>query len=214
MADGATLVQVGDWQRIVKDALAESLAYSVEICGRTGEEACRHAMILMAQSAGKMTRRDRRTTRPVLRDGNLPYVEIYNQESPDPRKLYKWHAEQYIGPDAWTNARKIGNLGLAKRSWLWGLGRLGAGNVGAAIPGTSSVATIKGENLVGYVKQNRLSYINKIMPAGWEGMVAALAGNKIMKQAAIKLERNWRSALGRGRKRGARLARLGQSFLR
>lgn len=61
-----------------------------------------------------------------------------------------------------------------------------------------------GEKVCGYVKTNRMSYVWKGMPPGWETTVEQKAGNKIMAQAAMKIERQWQAAINRRDKRAAR----------
>jgi len=208
MAGKVSLKMVGNWSAELGVPLNNALAVSMDICGRTGEQACRHAMILMAQSAGKLMRKTRRKTRQIEHDESGKYVTVYVQGRKDPHKVYEWmfkadRAERI--PGQWANARKIGNIGLGARSWMWGLGKLGAkSRISRAIPGGSRVFTITGETAQGYVKQNRLDYVTKALPAGWQGTVERMAGNKIMEQARRKLETKWRREMGMpGRTRGA-----------
>jgi len=211
VAASASITPVGDWAQKVDRPLREALRASVEVCGRTGEEACRHALILMAQSARKLAKTARKN-RTVERDDYGKYVEVYNKGRSGPRKVYEWmfskNRLERI-PGTWENAKRIGNRGLAKRSWMWGLGRLGAGSVGAAIRGTSRVYSILTEKVSGYVKENRLDYIQQAMPSGWEAMVEASASNKIKAQAKL-IEQRWRAAVERRQKSNAR--GLGEFF--
>ena len=201
MATATTLIPVGNWQAEVSGMLNRALGASVGICGRTGEEACRHALILMAQSARALAIKAK-AKRPVLHDATLgPYVEIFKKDR-SRMKSYKWQH-----PDEWENTKTIGNRGLAKRSWMWGLERIGGKSEGRAIAGTSKLYTITSEKANGYVKENRLDYIQKAMPAGWELTVATRATNKIMAQAARKVEAQFRA-------QGRTAARSVSSFFR
>lgn len=216
MAGAVTLKLLGDWKSAVGVPLRDALAVSMDVMGRTGEEACRHALILMAQSAGAITKKAP-ANRPVLRNqAGAEYIEAYQQGSKKPARIYKFQFEtddpQWKVEGTWQNARKIGNRGLAKRSWLWGLAKLGARSAGRALNGTSRVYAITGETVNGYVKEDRLSYILKALPAGWEADVALRAGNKIMAQAKMKLERLWMARIRR-RDRAAGLA-IRSLFLR
>ena len=101
--------------------------------------------------------------------------------------------------------RKIGRRGLAKSSWMWGLNRLGmTGTRGVKqkpIAGVTDISVIKSANLNGYMLQNRIKYLHKILPGGWESTVERKATNKIMAQARNKLERKWRQEMGMPRKK-------------
>jgi len=206
MAGAVTLKPTNNWQAEMRGGLRDALNASMTVIGRTGEQACRHALILMSQSAGKMVRKDRRSTRPIQRDEHGEYVEVYTQKRREPYHVYKWmfsddNPQERI-PGTWQNARKIGNIGLGKRSWLWGLRRLGAKQAATRppIPGMSSVYTISGETASGYVKVNRLSYMVKALEKnapGWERLVEIMAGNKIMAQAKRRLERRWKAQMKR-----------------
>ena len=203
----ASLKILGDWRKQIGVPLRDALAVSVGIMGRTGEEACRHALILMAQSARAMTAQAK-ARRPVLTNAaGAKYVETWQQGKTKPARVYKF---QFATEDpkwkmggTWANAQKIGNRGLAKRSWMWGLGRLGAKGTGREMGGVSDVYTINRAGVNGYVKSNRLGYIWPAMPSGWESTVEVRAGNKIMAQARQKLETQWRREMGlpRGSKR-------------
>lgn len=208
MPGKVSLKMIGNWSSEIGVPLNNALAASMDITGRTGEQACRHAIILMAQSAGKMMRNSRRKTRQIQRDEHGKYVDVYVQGRRAPYKVYEWMfkgTRQERIPGSWQNAKKIGNVGLGKRSWMWGLRKLGAkSKITKVIPGGSRVFAITGETANGYVKQNRLDYVTKALPAGWESRVQQTAGNKIMEQARAKLEKKWRREMGLpGRLRGA-----------
>jgi hypothetical protein len=194
MADPiVTLTPVGNWTQQTHTGLSNALAASMNIMNKTGEQACRQAIIFMAQSAGKLAKGSRRKNRQIHTDEHGKYVNIYTQKRSDPYKAYEWmfsddNMQERI-KGTWENAKKIGSKGLAQRSWLWGLKRLGGRPKSAPIAGTSIVQTIRGPDASGYVKVNKLSYILKAMPAGWESMVAQSATNRILKIAAGKMER-------------------------
>jgi len=192
---------LGDWQKEVGVPLADALAVSMEISGRSGEQACKHALILMAQSARAIAKRAKKN-RPIMRNNaGSQYVETYKQGSRKPHRVYRFQYEtqdpKWRLDGTWKNAREISqkNRGLAKRSWMWGLAKLKRVKTGKAIPGASKVFALKGTEWKGYVKENRLDYIKHAMPAGWESEVEQRVGNKIMAQARNKLERKWRKAM-------------------
>jgi len=195
MAGLVSLKVIGNWDKQIGVPLRDALAVSMDITGRSGEQASKHALIVMAQSARAITKQARKN-RKQLRDEHGKYVENWHNGTMS--KLYEW-AFSDDNPDrvegTWENARKVGSRGLAKLSWMWGLNRLGAKKTGKPISGTSRVYTIKSEKVNGYIKENRLSYITKILPAGWEMEVMRRAGNKIMAQARNKLQRQWRKAM-------------------
>lgn len=215
MASTATLKTIGNWDKQIGVPLADALGVSMDIMGRTGEEACRHALILMAQSARAMTKQAPKN-RKVMRDQNgASYIEAFTKAG-QPTRVYKWQfgdraPENRRLDGTWDEALTIGNRGLGKRSWMWGLAKLGAKNTGGAIRGTSAVFSVTGAQANGYIKENRLSYILKAMPAGWEAAVVLRAGNKIMAQARAKMERAWQAAMRRREKRAIRTVR---SFFR
>lgn len=197
MADAATLRPVGDWAGTIKAFLRDALHVSVDVCGRTGEEACRHAVILMAQSAQKLTKQAP-ALRKIKHDQYGRYIEQWWGDG-QIRKWYDWRWSLPEGqgrPEvSFESLLDIRNRGLAKRSWMWSLQKLGTTSSRRPLPGVSRVYTLRTKHVVGYVKENKLHYLNKIMPAGWEQTVAMRAGNKIMAQARLKLERQWRAAM-------------------
>jgi hypothetical protein len=216
----ATFQMVGNWSAQTGDMLERAIQASIEITGRTAEQACRHAVILMAESARKLAKKAP-ARRPVLTadtgGGTMEYVKVYRQGKKETTDLYKWKfdlakktptaAAAYGITGTWDQARRIGNRGLAGRSWMWGLKRLGGFEGGkGAIPGTSNVYSTITRGAFDYVKENKLDYIEKAMPAGWESMVRTSAGNKIMFQAANKIESKWKRQEGAAGALGARRA--------
>lgn len=217
MANAVTLKTIGDWKSQIGLPLRDVLAVSIDVFGRTGEEACKHALILMAQSARKLapqSKKNRKVERDTTISGKNEFVTVYNQRRA-PNRLYRLQFGDQTSAAAkgdWNNAKRIGNSGLAKRAWMWGLGKLGASNTGAAIRGASKVYTLKGaNNTAGYIKENRLDYILKAMPAGWERSVEIAAGNKIMARARDKVQRQWQA---RVKRRERATARTIQSFFK
>ena len=221
MASPASLQIIGDWRKEIGVPLRDALAVSIDVIGKSGEEACRQAVIFMAQAAASpsnnITPRAKRN-REIKVDVKLhgaKYVDIYKKGQSDPVRFYQFQAKR-ISDDAWTNARKIGNAGLARRSWMWGLKKLDSSKVTSRpISGIARTFAIRGKQACGYILQNSLSYLVKILPAGWEAIVERSAGNRIMAMARNKLERQWQSEMRRSRRGGMAIGGgIGKYFLR
>jgi len=204
MADAVYIKMIGDWDKEIGVGLQNALAVSMHVIGNSGDEACKKAIGMMGQAARRLAKQAPKN-RKVLKDDSGRYVENWRGGDSRPQKLYQWMfgGEDAYVPGTWENAKRIGNRGLAKRSWLWGLAAFGVRSQSAPIPGTSKVYTIRQEKLNGYIKENRLSYILKAMPHGWEQMVQASAGNRIMGMARDKLLRQWKVRVEKGGDRGA-----------
>jgi hypothetical protein len=217
-----SLKTLGDWQKKIAVPLNDVLAVSMDICGRTGAEACKHAMILMAQSARAITPKAP-PRRPIASDvhTHAEYVTTYKKDGTNSRVFKFMFGDPKRGgagatlEGTWAQAQKIANRGLAARSWMWGLKKFGVASAGKPMGGVTTLMTITGEKACGYILTDRIKYLLKIMPAGWESTVAQRAGNKIMKQAAMKIERQWKSEMARSRRAGAAVGKnLARYFLR
>jgi hypothetical protein len=64
---GPTLKTVGDWNAQIDIPLNNALAASIDLTGRSGRDACQHAMILMAKSAAVLTKQSK-ALRPIVRN--------------------------------------------------------------------------------------------------------------------------------------------------
>lgn len=194
MPENATIKALNDWKQEATAPLKVALEVSKDVFGREAPDACKHAVILMAQSAAKLAPKSR-TQRQVVSAAWGKYVDTYQQGKREPTRLWKHQFDdpkRYNLTGTWEQAKKIGNRGLGSRSWMWQLG----GNR-APIPGASYVSAFKAGEKVGYVKRNKLSYIDKIMPTGWLAEVERLATNKIMGQAFAKLQKAQARAMER-----------------
>ena len=218
MSKETSLKMVGSWTKEMHTSLSSALSNTYEVSGRSMAEACRHAMILMMQSARSLTRQAPKN-RKVQRDSEnhgARYIECY-RKGQALGKIFKF---QYDKTDSrlkgtWNDAKLIGNRGLAKRSWMWGARKLRGNSGSKELPGASSLYTIKKHDVGGYIKTNRLEYIRKAMPPGWEHIVEMRVANKIMKQAQMKLERRWQRAVNRSRASGVPVgADIGKYLLR
>jgi hypothetical protein len=198
VASAATLKIVGDWRSAVGVPLRDVLAVSVDVFGREAGQAANHAVIMMAKSAAAITRVAPKLAKEVPHF-RTKYVEVYSRVSRKMVRLYRW---QYSTQERWNQARAIRNSGLARRSWSWGLGKLGGRPVSPAIAGTSRVYKWQNAEVAGALKENSLSYITDAMPKDWESTVQLRAGNKIMAQAKAKIEGQWSRSV-RSRQRAA-----------
>jgi hypothetical protein len=162
----------------------------MEVWRREGTEATKHLLILMAQSARAMTPQAK-ARRPVQRDGNKEFVEVLRQ-SGEATRLYKWQYAQDGVRGTWEGAQTIRNRGMAKRSWMWGFGKQHP---------LQNVAVVErlhnGARVVGYQLTNRLGYIDRIMPAGYQAAAEQKAVNKLMKQAEDKMVKAFEREVGR-----------------
>lgn len=159
MASAFTLQTIGKWDSKVGVPLKNVMHVSMDVFGRTGEQACAHGLIMMASSASAITPEGKRR-RKVMRDKNIKgenrYLEIYKRRKNKPSRLYKFQLERRASQmrglaksgrsrsaagahraadrsDAeWERRKKITNWGLAKRSWMWGLKKLKRSSRGGA----------------------------------------------------------------------------------
>jgi len=177
--------------------LSDALRVSKDLYRRSAPQACKHAVILMAQSA-KVETPQSKPNRPVLREGRKRYVEVYHKGGKAPTRVYVSQTQDPISDlfGQWDKVRKIGGRGMAKRSWMWQLKRESKPLRGATYARSFKV----GEDRVGFVKRNKLDYILKIMAPGWLERATTKASNKIMAQAAKKLGAQFQRALFRVRK--------------
>ena len=119
-------------------------------------------------------------------------------------KRYKWMAK---GDELkWERMQTIYNRGLAKRSWMWGLSALqgdvegytGRGAAAKPMAGVARAWTVgNGREVVGHVMENRLGYLERILPGGWLATVEQKATNLIMKRAEMKMVREFERSIGR-----------------
>ena len=75
MANEFTMRTVGNWSQKMAVPLSDALKVSKDLFRRSGPDACKHAVILMAQSA-KVATPQSKPNRPVLREGRKRYVEV------------------------------------------------------------------------------------------------------------------------------------------
>jgi hypothetical protein len=210
MASDFTIRAINNWRAEVHTSMATAARVSMEVWHREGTEATRILLAYMAQSARAMTKQSPQY-RPVKTDAHGEYVERHHHGQV--AKIYKWmyseerRAERMaellkkrlygvsvrskrVG--TWEGAQTIRNRGLAKRSWMWGFGKQHPMQGVAVVDRVTS-----GGRSVGYQLTNRLGYIDKIMPAGYQAAAEQKAVNKLMKQAEMKMVKAFEREVGR-----------------
>lgn len=238
MPDGITTV--GNWGTQVESPLTAALQTSMSVMGRTADEACKHAIILMAQSArartpiSKPKRRILKTQRGLTELQRVRYdvagiggregihqlrtpppqdaIEIFrNNKVPRLRLLMlpTGEAERQALVEKW---QPITNRGLAKASWMWALpGLTGISSV-RRIPGVATYSRNMTRNpstvTVTHTLGNAIQYLQSILPAGIAAEVEQKTANKIMKQAEMKLDRDFKAAFRFGKNIGRGLAAM------
>jgi hypothetical protein len=230
----AAIVMDGNWEGKMADRLENILARSVQITGKTGEQTLQRAMITMSKTlagAGSGSTEAltpiapaRRLVEPNPRFAHLLRKKQYKAQmikNPSLRYRYfkfrSWKLTQesrgmrelfsnYLTrpPAKQRDIGKIGNRGLARRSWMWGLGAFGVSTARAGIPGVATLAGVVEGRMAGYVKENRLAYVEGILPGGWEKEAERRAGAIIMHTDARRLETAWLGAALRDEKTAMR----------
>jgi hypothetical protein len=202
---------IGDWNAKVGVMLDQALQVSVDVFRRSAGQACKHAVILMAQSLASKRNAltpSSKVRRKVQYDSKgVPFVEVWNQAERTPRKVYKWFFKD--DESKWEAVKIIKNRGLAQKSWMWGLGQWGAPQTTKPISGLSEVLYRESREKVEAIKRNKLPYIEKIVSSSAIEQASQRASNKIMAQAARKMESQWKRSL---KGRNSMLARSVSSY--
>ena len=198
-----TLKTLGEWDREVGVPLDTTLRVLIETTNKTGEEAVSNCIVKMAQAVRKMTPKAKknRTAQKDVRLAGSEYVDVYNQNGANgSTKLYRFRFSDKANardrlPGTWEQAKRIGNAGMAQRSWFWGIrGLPGAPYAmgGKPYPGVAKLITLRGrgEMVFGQVLENRLAYITQIIPADYEAQAVRSVGNQVLGQYAAKMERD------------------------
>jgi hypothetical protein len=210
MASDFTIRAINNWRAEVHTSMATAALVSMEVWHREGTEATRILLAYMAQSARAMTKQSPEY-RPVKTDEHGEYVERHHHGQV--AKIYKWmYSEAHMAKErarlmashvyglrrrahrlgTWEGAQTISNRGMAKRSWMWGFGKDHPMKMVTVVDRVTS-----GGRSVGYQLTNRLGYIDKIMPAGYQAAAEQKAVNKLMKQAEMKMVRAYEREVGR-----------------
>jgi len=213
MKPAFTLKTLGEWHKAVGVPLDTTLRVLIETTNKTGEEAVSNCIVKMAQAVRKMTPKAKKN-RTVQKDPRLAgaeYVEVYNQGgltgARGPTRLYRFRFSDRANardklPGSWDQAKRIGNAGMAQRSWFWGIrGLPGAPYAmgGKPYPGIAKLITLRGRGdmVFGQVLENRLAYMTRIIPTDYEAQVVRSVGNQVLGQYAAKMERDARRVFNR-----------------
>lgn len=201
---------VGNWSKEMDLTLSQALSYTYQVSGRSLAEACKHAIILMAQSARKLTKQARKNRRK-MRDEHGEYYERITKTGV--KKIYRWAFDK---PEvrrtlkSWEHVRLVPNRGLAKRSWMWGLASLNKPPKSKPMGRVSTINKYLTRDKGGFVLTNKLNYIERAMPAGWKIIVERAAINRVMKQAQLRLQRKWERSVARSRALGRTTPDMGK----
>ena len=195
-ASAATIKTIGDWRANMIVPLRDAMETTAQYFGKTAYDTCKYAVFLMARSAAKSTRKAS-ANRPVLTDRfKNKYVVVRPWDGQDNR-LYQFKykdPEQWRLTATWEQAKKIAHRGLAKDSWMWQLGGKGG------VKGGSNVIRWKNRNATaGVIKQNKLSYVLKVIAGGWEKTAERAAIKGIMAKVAKSYEARLKRELERKR---------------
>lgn len=214
----ATFRLVSDFENDVKIPLERAMRGGMAFFGYSAEKMCRTTINFMAQSASKMTKmaakrrpvEDNPDFKHLLKRHQYKAMRLSGMSRQDIGKHYMMKRAYRLTQDIigqrvlYSNSAKriskIGNRGLAKRSWMWGFGR------GRPIAGVAELNTLHGsaggayassDMTQGYVLWNRLSYIRKAMPNGWEGVVEDSAKRRLLGWIRTDLRKKIGEALTR-----------------
>jgi len=221
-APSGSIKMIGNWKKDMDVSLGWALNTTYDVAGRSIAEATKHAIILMAKSLASartgLTKKSKKNRKIERDEKKRPYIAKLEKDGGTKR----WYLpNKKHKPDEYarllSELRPIGNQGLARHSWLWGLkGLKVSANTRKPMPGVSTMRRLVTKTVGGYILTNRLSYIRKALAPGWKQTVQRLAANKIMKQAQMKMKSKWERELRRfgTRKAAARQPDLAKYFMR
>lgn len=213
MEDVVTIRMVRDWRKSFTP-LQDAIHVNLAMFKKDLEGACRSTIYFMAQSASKMVPKGmkERPVFPNFRFRHLLTAEGYKAARITGRDMsayFKFRAiklrqsprlpiERYGNSE--RSLAKIARAGTGARAWMWTLGGTQA-KVDKDILSYAELFPVHGSagpylsnkpNLVtGFILRNKLSYMMKIMPSGWEKRVEELAIKKIMGRAAVILQNKY-----------------------
>jgi hypothetical protein len=206
MASGISLRQLNDWKGEIGTLARNALYVSRSVCGRDGKEACKHFLILSAQSAAALTPQAKATRKVepnpffthLMRTAQYKVQRMKDSSWRHMRRYYQFQARHFNLKDGQTHAygnhpdrlSRVGNAGLAKRSWMWGLRDIGYTNGSRPLVGVADTSILLGETACGLILTNRLGYLLKILPAGWFETCQNNAAKKVIGQARIKMQKD------------------------
>jgi hypothetical protein len=220
----ASLQTIGDWNKSIQVPLQDAMRMSMDVMGRSGEQATKATVVMMAQAARSRTPsakpfrdvQDNPDFEHLIKKGS-PQVQQIRQGTRDPDFYFRFRAQAWrqgkAEPD-WryanerTRLSRIRNAGLAKSSWFWPLASAGKSNPTRFTDknGRTSfypVVESKGETTYrGFQLDNRLHYITKIMPSGWPDKVEKAVANRMMGMMRNKLRRDFINSMKRAQRVG------------
>ena len=230
MSLDVTMRAVGDWNKKMDVPLHNALQSSIVMTGRSGRQACEWAIVLMSKSARASTP-EAKKDRPIKKGEYGDYVVRYKKRS---RAVdWKWMFSdqqnkngastkfqgKYHLNRTWEEGKAIPRRGLAKRSWFWGLKGLSSSRrlpKSKDMPGVATLEEVYKMASAGFILTNKLKYIKKIMPAGFENKAAKSASQRIMTVTAKKMEKEFGMVVPRlaARRQKSQKRRLEREFRR
>lgn len=205
-----TIRPIGDWANQVAGPLNYAMGAWSVASKKSGDELTRNAVGFMAQSARKLTPQSR-ARRKIERNTSFgDFVTVWRSERETPVFL----GSRLQNPEKYDQNKArllpINLRGLAKASWGWGMNKLGVLSNAQKFQDrrdVTSVRRIAETGFYGYELSNRLSYITKIMPAGWGKSSAISAANRMNAAAERILHKNMLDAARKARALGGSLSR-------
>ena len=210
----ASLKTVGNWSEQTRISMRDALAVSMDVLRNSGGEAVGKCINAMRISAAVLTDKGKKN-RPVVDNPSFRHFlrkDQYKKVAMQGNRMgdyFRFTADKLMQPESgkslialYANDKKriapIKRAGMAKESWGWGGSAKVGGKMGKQkrLKNVTSFLTVLGKTSCGYIFTNKLSYILKALPGGWESTVMEKVGNRIMGQARDKLEREWLRRVG------------------
>ncbi len=190
------------WDRASLARIESVIRQEIAVCGKTAEEAVKHAYIMFARSGRAATRLGVRKRQVFPNPDYVPRRGLHQQKAKFFIQYLYQSRPPYLAP---TNSRsdprrRIARRGLARASWGWML-RPVAKTPAQSIPGVAQHKIVKitsrtrGTNpFIAFV--NRLMYMLKVHPdIGNRAMNAAARGmqHNLDNRMRAEMERLWHS---------------------
>lgn len=190
---------LGNWNKEIAMPLAQAMGLAQKIYKKDAKGITWLTIWQMSGSASVLTKQSV-ANRHVGVNGDFTHLlragqyKTQRQAGATMSHYFKYGALRLMQPprDAITlyanvkkRISKIGKVrGLGKRSWKWGFGK------GKVMPGVAKLAELQSSDqavTVGYTLTNKLSYLLKILPGGWEKTVEVQA----VKGLLIGAQKSW-----------------------
>lgn len=205
-----TLIPVGNWERAVERPLDRVLGYTMQATKKTRDEVTVWAVVLMAQSAARLTPISK-TRRKIERNPTFgDFIPVWKKGREVPVFLgsRKSNPENYEKTKNMVSPIRL--RGMARASWMWGISKLGKPTAAQRFVDRKGVVSGHKVEELGYRGHeitNRLSYISKIMPAGWQKTAEQKAVARMTFIAERGLTRDLNASIRRASNIGASLTR-------